>query len=84
MFDGQELYGKWFVFEETTPFNDMFEILDYGDKNFIMNSGSYFIFIIVTVGYLLVQLIINKLTVRCAKYRWPRKLGIYVFNKSYF
>lgn len=83
MFDGQELYGEWFVFFETTALNDMFEILDFGDKNFIMNSGSYFIFIVLTFVYLIIRLVVNRMTVLCAKYKWPRKLGIQVFNRSY-
>jgi hypothetical protein len=33
-----------FEFKETSPLNDNFEAFGMGDKNFMMNSGSYFIF----------------------------------------
>jgi len=41
--DGQGYYDKWFEFRETDAHSDMFEMMDIGDKNFVMNSGSYFI-----------------------------------------
>ena len=43
IYNGEDLYAKWFVFVETVAKNVQFEF--YGSDNLIMllNSGSYFI-----------------------------------------
>jgi hypothetical protein len=43
IFDGQGFYEEWFEFNETSMHSEMFEMMGIGDKNFMMNSGSYFI-----------------------------------------
>ena len=57
--DGQVLYEKWFSFRETEPHNDMYELLDYGDKSFVLNSGSYFIIIVLQISYYVILYIVN-------------------------
>ena len=37
----EDNYEKMFEFKETEPINDAFAFFGIGDKNFIMNSGSY-------------------------------------------
>jgi hypothetical protein len=43
VFSGEAFYEKHFTFKETSPINERFEEFGIGDKNFIMNSGSYLI-----------------------------------------
>jgi len=43
--DGAAWYEEWFIFKETSALNPNYELLGIGDMNFIMNSGSYFIFL---------------------------------------
>jgi hypothetical protein len=43
IFSGEEFYAKHFTFRYTTPINERFDEFGIGDKNFIMNSGSYLI-----------------------------------------
>lgn len=62
--DGQNLYSLLFDFTYTAPLNDMFEHMDMGDKNFIMNSGSYFIIIFISGMYFLAKKMMNKLAVK--------------------
>ena len=37
---GEGIYEEIFEFKETEPLSPKFEELDYGDMNYIMNSGS--------------------------------------------
>jgi hypothetical protein len=46
---GEKLYEIIFNFKETDPFNEKFETMDIGSKNLIMNSGSFFILIILVI-----------------------------------
>jgi hypothetical protein len=41
--DGGRFYSLMFEFKETGSLNDMYDLIGIEDKNFIMNSGSYFI-----------------------------------------
>ena len=49
--DGKGFYSEWFDFKHTEPLNDNYELMDIEDKNFILNSGSYFILIAIIVTY---------------------------------
>jgi hypothetical protein len=75
IFDGQGLFAKWFTFRETDPHNSMYDLLDYGDKNFLLNSGSYFVFMFGMTSWFLLMIIVNILAVKCARYSWFRWLG---------
>ena len=57
MFDGEAIYQEIFIFQETRPLSQNFEMFDYESKNFMTNSGSYFImmlgiFMVYLIGYL--------------------------------
>jgi hypothetical protein len=85
--DGQSLYSKW-TFIETAPLNDMFELLDMGDKNFLMNSGSYFIIMFASMVFFLVKKLIEKVAIRFSYNKNPyhstiRRIGMAVHEKSY-
>ena len=82
--DGQGAYQRWFSFLETTPVNDMFELLDIEDKNFILNSGSYFIIIFIFLGYFIGKYIINLVSAHYSKSEKFRTVGIYFYEQSYF
>ena len=49
--DGKGFYNEWFVFKDTGPLNDNFELMDIQDMNFINNSGSYFIIIFLIAAF---------------------------------
>jgi len=49
--DGRGFYEEWFTFKPTTALNDNYELMDIGTKNFMLNSGSYFIIIFLLVVY---------------------------------
>ena len=83
IFDGQNYYDEWFNFAETSPHSDMFEMMDIGDKNFVMNSGSYFIFGGGLVIYFVSRWVLNTMARCCAKSARMRKLGIYSYESSY-
>jgi ABC-type sulfate transport system permease component len=61
----------------------MFELLDIGDKNFIMNSGSYFVIIFIMLVYYLLVWILNLLAVHFKKSKTWREIGIWLYEKSF-
>ena len=46
VFDGASYFEEWFVFVETSPVNYNFDSMGMGDRNFVMNSGSFFIMVV--------------------------------------
>ena len=54
------------------------------NKNFILNSGSYFILWAIMTLFTLVKFIINKIAVYFARNPLARKLGIYIYSDSYW
>ena len=43
VFSGEAFYEKHLVFQPTDPINARFDEFGIGDKNFMMNSGSFLI-----------------------------------------
>jgi hypothetical protein len=81
--DAYWIYDIVFDFKPTESFTPNFEMFGIDDKNFIRNSGSYFVFFF---GFIIVNLsliLINRIAIYCAKRQKCRKLGIKVFSKSY-
>ena len=50
IFEGETFYANHFKFTETTALNDNFDMFGIGDKNFVNNTGPYFIMIIILIG----------------------------------
>lgn len=50
MFDAAWFYDMFFSFRETGAINDNFGFLGIENKNFILNSGSYFPFVLVILA----------------------------------
>ena len=46
VFEMSGYYEEWFVFLETSPVNFNFEEMGMGDRNFVMNSGSFFLIVL--------------------------------------
>ena len=65
--DGQNMYGDIFDFKHTEPLNEYYELLDLGDKNFMMNSGSYFILLFIILFYYSIRKVLNKLAIKYAE-----------------
>ena len=82
--DGKEFYEKWFNFKETEPLNSNYELFDVNNKNFIINSGSYFPIFAGIALYEIVMSAINYLAVKCSGWYWARKVGMSVYSKSYW
>jgi hypothetical protein len=59
-------------------------MLDIMDKNFVMNSGSYFIIFTAILGFQLSKLLINLLARKLSKHKLARRIGVKVHEESYF
>ena len=83
IFDGQGWYEQWFEFKETTMHSEMFEMMGIGDKNFMMNSGSYFIIGGGLALYYIGRYILNSFAKSYPSSHTIRKIGIYAYEQSY-
>ena len=59
VFDGKDLYRSWFDMNEAPPLNERFEMMDISGKNFLLNSGSIFIFLGGIFAYNLILFILE-------------------------
>ena len=84
LLDGAGYYSKWFDLRQTKPINDAWEMMDIDNKNFILNSGSYFIIQTGLLVFYLIRFIINSLAACCPKYKRVQKVGMWAFEESYF
>ena len=63
--------------------NDLFEMMDYGDKNFTLESGSYFVIMCGLVGYYIFRYIVNQFARCYSRVKCCRKIGIAAYEESY-
>ena len=56
---GESFYEENFEFKETDPLNERFETMGMDSQNFIMNSGSYFILLILIYAQFYIKRLIN-------------------------
>jgi len=80
---GEALYEKIFVFKETPPLSTKFEELDYGDMNYVMNSGSILIMLVIIVAEPLVCRGANYLCLHFPEHFIVRKIGQKVYSERY-
>lgn len=66
--DGKEFYTEWFTFKPTEALNDKFEMMDIENKNFIYNSGSYLIIMVIIISYNIIYTILNFIAVKCRRF----------------
>ena len=82
--DGKDLYTDWFDFKQTEPLNSNFELYDVNNKNFVINSGSFFILLGGILVFTLAKYFCNKLMVCFSQYSFARSIGLRVYKKSYY
>jgi len=76
MLDAASYFEEWWEFKETDALTDSFDMYGMGDKNFIINSGSYFVYQSMVLFFILGNAFVNKLAVCNAKSKWWREIGI--------
>ena len=80
VFMGAEITEATMRFRETSPVNDNFELFGMEDKNFMMNSGSYFVIQIGLCTYFVGKWLINLVCRKFAKYETARLVGIWAYQ----
>jgi len=53
--EGETLIDNNFSFKDTSPLNDKFEMFGMDNKNFLLNSGSYFLIQIIMLAIYLAR-----------------------------
>jgi hypothetical protein len=82
IFSGDELYEAIFEFKTTYALNDKFDQYGMSNKNFIMNSGSYFIMQILIIVNFFMKRLIKYICKKFARIRVFRVVGIYINDAS--
>ena len=72
-----------FIMTDPAPLNENFELLGIGGKNFLINSGSFFIFFSGVIAFHAIQKVLSLIARCCAHRENFRKLGIAVHSKSH-
>jgi hypothetical protein len=80
--DGATIYENLFVFKETEPRNKNFENFGMTDKNFILNSGSYFIFFAGIIAFKLASIFLNWVALQYPQNKYFRQLGMKNYSKE--
>ena len=83
VFDGSTLYATLFTFTDSNALNDSFLMLGICDKNFLLNSGSYFIIMSIIVGTNIFNWLANSIAKKCSKFRVCRRIGMGRYAESY-
>lgn len=83
LFDLEDFYEKNMEFIETKPFNSKFELMGFETKNFLLNSGSLMLFIIMIFVNFFFQKICNFLAIKFHKHAFWRKIGVASFETEF-
>ena len=82
VFSGESFFEKNFVFMETDPLNERFEQMGMDSKNFIMNSGSYFILLLLIYVSFYGKRFVNWVCTKYPEHWWVRWIAILVHEKK--
>lgn len=82
-FDGEDIYKDMFQFTEVEALNDNYILLGIDSKNFLVNSGSYFIFIALTLVFYIVKFLINRIAMCLARFRLVRIVCIWAESNKF-
>ena len=72
-----------FSFKETEAVNENFAFFQIPDRNFILNSGSYFVLQVILVAIHVGQITTNFSVKFLRRYKIARELGIYVYQDDH-
>ena len=76
LLSGEDLYEKWLEMEPTSPLSAKFSELDYETKNFLLNSGSFFVMLTFVLLEPILRALINLLCLACRRYELSRQIGL--------
>ena len=82
--DLQEFFGENFNFTETEPYSEKFEEFGIENMNFYSNSGSLFALMLIIFVYAFFKKIVSCCSIKFAKYKTMRKLGIWSYSENSF
>ena len=67
-----------FDFRATDPINTNFELLDVNDLNFLMNSGSFFIFMFLIVLQMIFKMVLHRILIRFHLFKRARNFSMWM------
>lgn len=59
--DMEEYYDRYLEFKHTEPLTEKFGFFEFGDMNFVNNSGSFLALIVILICNFVLKYIINKI-----------------------
>lgn len=82
IFDGSVLYSEWFSFTEASALNSNFELMLIDTRNYMINSGSFYILFVGILGVKLVKMLIGKLVRLNYNRSLCRRIGMMFFTEE--
>jgi hypothetical protein len=82
-FDGEDYYHAWFSFQETGALNDKYLLLGIDSKNFLVNSGSYFIICALALCFFWCKFIVNRIARCLSRIRLVRIVCIWLESNKF-
>ena len=76
IFDGGQFYHTYFGMNETVPFNVYFVVMGIDTQNFLINSGSYFVFVVCLMVFNILNRLIVRIAIRYYRVETFRRIGI--------
>lgn len=78
IFSGEDFYENNLEFQPTEPINERFDEFGIGDKNFMMNSGSFLIMQVFIFLWFYGKQVLIKICLRFSRYSVFRSFGMYL------
>lgn len=80
IFDAGGVYRKTFDFKETSSMNENFELFGIEGKNFMVNSGSFFPFVIIILSQQIFEMTMQRLAILLARLSCCRLIGTKLYR----
>lgn len=81
---GEEIIDWLFVFKESKPLSRSFDLYGFNNKNFMLNSGSYFLLQIIIVVQISFMSLLHRLLKVCYRSWTARSISLWVYTKDYW
>lgn len=78
VFDGSTYYSEWFNFSEASALNSNFELMLIDTRNFLINSGSFYILFVSIIAIRIIKLVISIVTRWKARFWICRRIGMLI------
>jgi len=80
--DAGDKFQETFDFQPTQAFNDQFMHYGIESMNFLLNSGSIFPIVVISIAIKLLGFLISRIMLPCSSNKACRKIGSYTYESN--